>query len=61
MKEILKLIIEKRRLVQWLLIICGTTLCCMGGAYKFLSADNIIQIFLVVIASLSAIEAAAKD
>ena len=58
LKDIVKIIVEKKRVVQWLIIVGGTILCIWGGVAGFLKADNVVQVFLAVVAAVTGVEAA---
>lgn len=55
MKDILEIVISKGRLAQWIICGGGVLLCIIGGVDGFLSGDDIVQIFLALMAATFAL------
>jgi len=60
MKSIIELLIEKRRITQWLIVTCGTVVCVTGGYGGWLSEDRIIQAFLGMMTAVLGVEVSKK-
>jgi len=55
-RSILELLIEKKRITQWLIVVCGTVLCIVGGCQYFLDAKDITNIFFGMVAAVLGVE-----
>ena len=55
-KSVLELLIEKRRITQWLIVVGGTVLCIVGGCQGFLDSRDIINIFFGMVAAVLGVE-----
>jgi len=51
MNSFWKLVIEKGRLAQWIICGGGVVISLVGGIMGFLNADNIVAIFLALVAA----------
>lgn len=51
MENFWRLVVEKGRLAQWIICGGGILICLLGGTMHFLSADNIVAIFLALVAA----------